>query len=89
VQKVPARIKFLQLRSKRKGIESAAFRLRPGLFLTAPIRLNHSTEYAMAVFGAGRVSGIKAHIAAKPSVATAASPRKAIGLEKWSLKYPA
>jgi len=43
----------------------------------------------IAALGTGRVSGIKAHVATKPSIATAVKPRKAIGLERWSLKYPA
>ncbi len=43
----------------------------------------------IGLFGAGRVSGIKAQASAAPSVATAVNPRKAIGLENRSLKYPA
>ncbi len=43
----------------------------------------------IALSRAGRVSGIKAHTATRPSVAAAVNPKKAIGLPKWSLKYPA
>jgi len=38
--------------------------------------------YSVRRLDAGRVSGIKAHVATKPSIATAVNPRKAIELER-------